>query len=314
MDQLDSNQKEVSEMLSKLNKITFIGGGNISTAIISSLVKVVPSRKITVVDRNISKLQNLEEKFNINYDMDYHSAISDADSILLCVKPQDMKKLGDSIHSKLEKQSPLIISVAAGIQLQSLAHWFGGHLPIVRSMPNTPSAVGEGMTLLYSNELVSKQQKLMSEQFMRAVGKTVWLDQEEDMNAGVATSGSGPGYVFMFMDKMIESAKALGLPDHTARTLVLQTFLGASKLAMESEDTPGELQKKVTSKGGTTAAALNVFSNEKFGETFHRAMQAASKRSAELGSELGADNSSHLIKPQQIITSNAQTSSKTYGN
>ncbi|MGH8674353.1 MAG: pyrroline-5-carboxylate reductase, partial [Burkholderiales bacterium] len=210
-----------------------------------------------------------------------------ADTLLLAVKPQDLRAaltpLGAITRGKL------VISIAAGVRLADISRWLGGHERLVRSMPNTPALVGAGIAALYAPPAVSQADRACAEGILGAVGETVWVEAEGLLDPVTALSGSGPAYVFWFIEELARSGVALGLGDETARRLALQTVLGAAQLAARSAEPVSALRERVTSRGGTTEAALRVFDEERLAERLRRALDAASRRSAELGEELGRD-------------------------
>jgi pyrroline-5-carboxylate reductase len=201
------------------------------------------------------------------------------------VKPQDAKTALASIT--LGQQ--LVISIAAGLTLQTLSRWLGGHRKLVRCMPNTPALIGAGIAALYAPPEVSAEEKKQAETILGAVGEAVWVPEERLLDPVTAVSASGPAYVFWFIEQLAASAEKLGLQKDTAMKLALHTVLGAAKLAVSSGEPPATLRKNVTSKGGTTEAALKVFDEEKLAERFRRAIEAASRRATELGEELGKE-------------------------
>jgi pyrroline-5-carboxylate reductase len=181
----------------------------------------------------------------------------------------------------------LIISIAAGVREASLDRWLGGNASIVRCMPNTPALVKTGATALHANNRVSPEQKSMAEAILRAVGVAVWVEQEELLDAVTALSGSGPAYFFLFMEAMEDAATELGLDKATARLLTQQTALGAARIAIESDDGPAELRRRVTSPGGTTEKAIEIFEGGSLRRLVLEAMKAANARAAELSKQLG---------------------------
>jgi pyrroline-5-carboxylate reductase len=183
----------------------------------------------------------------------------------------------------------LIISISAGIRSQSIAHWLNAHaISIVRTMPNTPSLIGTGATGLYANGVTNELQKNIAEQLMRSVGIALWVEEEAQLDAVTAISGSGPAYFFLFMQALQASGEALGLDEKTARLLTLQTALGAAKMAFETADSLEELRRKVTSPNGTTERAIATFKTEGLEALVAKATHAACARADEMGKELGA--------------------------
>jgi pyrroline-5-carboxylate reductase len=203
------------------------------------------------------------------------------------VKPQDMKGALASLAGAA--RGKLVISIAAGVRLDALSRWLDGHRKLVRCMPNTPALVGAGITALHALPEVSAQERKRAETILGAVGEIVWVDDERLLDPVTAVSGSGPAYVLWFIEQLAASGEKLGLAREVSLKLALHTVLGAAKLAAASDKSPLELRQQVTSKGGTTEAALKVFDREKLAERFARALEAASRRGAELGDELGKD-------------------------
>ncbi len=264
-------------------QICFIGGGNMATSLIAGLIaNDVSSDLITVVDHNTDKLMHLKTQYGVDTTTDLDQGVEHADVIVLAVKPQSMQQLAASISTTVRHTQPLLISIAAGIQVEQLTQWFGQKAAIVRSMPNTPAMFQCGAAGLYANDNVSQQQKEIAEHILRASSVVVWVDQEKLIDTIAATSGSGPAYVFEMMRHMMETAQQEGLTSQQAKLLVLQTFLGSAKMAIESSDDVETLRKNVTSKGGATAAALDVFEKQGFGDMVQHAMQANIARSESL--------------------------------
>ena len=271
--------------------ITFIGGGNMAQAIIGGLLrakKAAPaSLRVVEIDPDAHKRFSREFPDVRCYEK-AHGAIGDGDIVLLAVKPQQMEAAVKSLG--IETNAHLIISIAAGITLTALGRWLSGQTRSIRAMPNTPALIGEGITALYRiPHHVSDTDMKNAETIMSAIGKTVRVRDEDEMNAVTAISGSGPAYVFLFMEAIEQAAAELRLPKDIARELVLQTFIGATKLAAESPDPLAILRERVTSKGGTTEAALNRMTADRVREAIIRAVKAAHERSRELGDELGKD-------------------------
>ncbi len=267
--------------------ITFIGAGNMSSSLIAGLIQDNADLNIQVSDPNNDQIQAIQDNWpSISTFNDNALAIENADIIVLAVKPQIMEIVCQDLAPAIQGKPPLIISIAAGISETKLNLWLGGtdsaRLPIVRCMPNTPALVQSGMTGLYANAQVSENQHSLAESILRAVGITLWFDDEEKLNAVTAISGSGPAYFFLVMEAMQGAAQKLGLDEKDARLLVLQTAFGSAKLALESEDDASTLRKKVTSKGGTTEAAINTLITGGLTTLFEEALIAARDRSIEL--------------------------------
>lgn len=274
----------------KNSRITFIGCGNMGRSLIGGLIaNGLSVSSITGTDVNAEQRQTTAAKFNIEVLEDNQQAIKDADIIVLAVKPQSMQDTLQPIKETLSQGKPLLISIAAGIQLSHLGKWAGEDLAIVRTMPNTPALIQSGATALCANQFTSDTQRDLAEAVMRSVGLALWLDDETLMDAVTALSGSGPAYYFLIMEVMENAATQLGLSQEHARLLTLQTAFGAAKMALESNHDTETLRKQVTSPGGTTEQALNVLMNGGIEDLFIDALKAAQKRSAELAATLGEE-------------------------
>ena len=268
-------------------KISFIGGGNMAQALISGLVScgIKPSL-ITVADPSGDIREQLAAKGLNTVDpmADAKSAVIGADIVVLAVKPQIMKVVVGAFADALDNQ--LVISVAAGLSTDLLFSMLGGYSNIVRAMPNTPSMIQMGATGLYGTDNISAEQKELATAVMEASGLVMWVDDEEHMHAVTAVSGSAPAYMFYFIESMVDGAVALGLDKEQASVLAMQTMLGAAKMAMNSEDTPAELRRKVTSPNGTTQAAVESMQANEIGRQIGEAMQACYDRSQALSEEM----------------------------
>ena len=207
--------------------------------------------------------------------------------IVLAVKPQQAREVARSLGPLLRSQ--LVVTIAAGIRVKDLARWLGGYERIVRVMPNTPALALAGISGLYAHPAVGARDRAAAQKILGVVGATLWLEREEDLDAVTAVSGSGPAYVFYFIEALERAARELGLAADTARRLALETFAGAVKLAAQSGESPESLRGRVTSKGGTTERALLSLEADRVVETIARAVRAAAVRSRELGDELGKD-------------------------
>ncbi|MCU7829879.1 MAG: pyrroline-5-carboxylate reductase [Candidatus Thiodiazotropha sp. (ex Myrtea sp. 'scaly one' KF741663)] len=270
------------------SKLTFVGGGNMATSLIAGLIADgYDSQLITVSDLDSEKLALMAARFGIHTEPDNAKAIEDAGIIVLAVKPQVLESVARGLAETLQKTQPLVISIAAGVQETILRDWLGGDVTLVRSMPNTPAMIQSGATGLHAGPGVTDEQRDMAENILRAVGLTRWVDDETQMDAVTAVSGSGPAYFFLIMEAMEAAAIEMGLDNETARLLVLQTALGASRMAMESSDSPATLREKVTSPGGTTERALDILEEGKLRELFAKALRGAQTRSQELSNMLG---------------------------
>jgi pyrroline-5-carboxylate reductase len=269
-------------------KIGFIGGGNMATALIGGLAgKLTAGVNIHVVDLNVGALQSLAEKFGVTTAQQIDATVAQCDVIVLAVKPQQMRDVVTQLQPHVGKQ--LVLSIAAGIRAADLSRWLGGHRVIVRSMPNTPALIGQGITGMAAMDGVSQAQRDAADAIMRTVGATVWLDDETLIDPVTAVSGSGPAYVFYFIEAMQQAAIELGLSAEQGIELAKATFVGASQLAAQSAEPVSVLRDRVTSKGGTTYAALTSMEASGVKDAIVRAVKAASARGKELGDEFGRD-------------------------
>ena len=269
-------------------QIGFIGGGNMASSLIGGLVSNgYPADKITVSDLDADKLAYLSDAFGVNNTQDSNQLVLQADILVLAVKPQHMQSVADIIKISVQKKKPVVVSIAAGIRINALQRWLGGKLPVVRCMPNTPALVKAAATGLFANEEVKEDQKDQVESLLRAVGVTVWLAEEGDLDAVTALSGSGPAYFFMVMEALEAAAIEAGLDQKTAQLLTQETALGAAKMALESSESAAVLRQRVTSPGGTTERAIGVMEERGLQGVFREAVLAAKERSVELSDELG---------------------------
>lgn len=268
--------------------IVFIGGGNMASALIGGLLKKGwRAEDISVVEIDARARDRLTRDFGVQTYAAVDTAIARADCIVLAVKPQQLQEVGRTLAPLVGKA--LVLSIAAGIRATDLTRWLGGHERIVRAMPNTPALVLAGITGLYAARSVDANDRNRAEQVMNAAGDTLWVDREEQLDAITAVSGSGPAYVFYFIEALQQAATDLGFDAATARRLALQTFSGAVTLARESADDPAVLRARVTSKGGTTERALQELERSAVATAIVRAVRGAAERSRELGDELGRD-------------------------
>ncbi len=278
--------KRLTRMTS--SKLTFIGGGNMASSLIGGLIADgYDSRQITVSDPDSDKLAQLAARFDVHTETDNNKAIDQAKVVVLAVKPQALEAVARDIADSVARARPLVISIAAGIRESALRNWLGSEAALVRTMPNTPAMIQSGATGLHAGPGVSNEQRDMAESILRAVGLTRWVDDESQMDAVTALSGSGPAYYFLVMEAMEAAACEMGLDPETARLLTLQTALGAARMAIESSDSPATLRQKVTSPGGTTEQALKILEQGKLRELFAEALKGAQTRSRELSEMLG---------------------------
>jgi pyrroline-5-carboxylate reductase len=268
--------------------IAFIGGGNMAAALISGLAgKLTDGGGIHVVDPNPEALARLQSAYGVTTAAAIDASVVIADVLVLAVKPQQLRDVAETLAPLLARGAPLIVSIAAGIRAVDLSRWLGGYGAIVRCMPNTPALVKQGITGMFAMPGVTEAQRDEADAVMAAVGKTVWLADEALIDPVTAVSGSGPAYVFYFIEAMQQAAEELGLTEEQGRELAIATFSGAAQLAAESNETVAVLRERVTSKGGTTYAALTSMQAAGVKEAIVAAVKAAAARGRELGDELG---------------------------
>lgn len=270
-----------------IGKICFIGGGNMARALIGGLKNNgYLMSDINVIEPDAEKRAALSADFGVSVTEQLPS-VAMADIVVLAVKPQQLRDLSIFLGSLLQKQ--LLISIAAGIRAKDIARWLGGYQSIIRVMPNTPAQIQAGISALYALPEVTQAQHIQAETILKAVGEILWLDEESKMDAVTAISGSGPAYVFYFIEAMQQAALELGLNEEQAKALSLQTFMGASKLAEQSHESPATLRSQVTSKGGTTEQAILTMEAAAVKSAIIKAAKAAAERSQALGDQLGKD-------------------------
>lgn len=268
--------------------ITFIGAGNMGHSLIGGLIATGCNPKnIWATDANAEKLVELQKQFGINATQDNLQAASQANVIILAVKPQILKKVATGLAETIKQKQPLVITIAAGIPEPSLRAWLNDQVAIVRCMPNMPALVRCGATGLYANKQVTTAQKKLAESILNAVGITVWLADEHLLDVVTAISGSGPAYFFQLMEILEKTATEMGLPAEAAHQLTVQTALGSARMALESVESPTVLRERVTSPGGTTEHALKVLNAKKIHLIFADALRAAKQRATELAHEFG---------------------------
>ncbi|ENW06680.1 pyrroline-5-carboxylate reductase [Acinetobacter beijerinckii] len=272
-------------MATTLNQnICFIGGGNMAQALIGGLLsRGLPTTRITVSDP-VEQIRHILEEKGIETTTDNVDAIKNADVVVLAVKPQVLATVLQPLNGLLSDK--LVISIIAGAEIQTISDLIGGSQRIVRVMPNTPALVQTGAHGIYASEAVDTKDRELTSQILAATGLTIWVDNEAQIDAVTAVSGSGPAYFFYLMESMIRAGKNLGLDEKVATALTLQTALGAAQMAITSSNSPSELRKNVTSPNGTTQAALEVFDRAQVSQNIQAALAAAQKRSQELAQEL----------------------------
>ena len=266
--------------------IAFIGGGNMASAIIGGLIRQGhPASQIEVVEPWAEARDALLKNHGLQAQPEAGPALQRARIVVWAVKPQTFKDA--AAQTRAHTEDALHLSVAAGIRSDSIAQWLGSER-VVRTMPNTPALVGKGMSALYARPGVSPAERESVQAIMATTGEYLWVDSEKQLDAVTALSGSGPAYVFYFLEAMARAGTAMGLSAEQAHQLAVGTFVGASELARRSDESPAVLRQRVTSKGGTTYAALQSMEKDGVGEAFERAMKAAEQRAHELGNEFGA--------------------------
>lgn len=272
-----------------MTQIAFIGGGNMASSIIGGLLKQggISPEAICVADPNLDQRQLLETKFNVKTHKQGVDAIANAAVVILAVKPQVMKAVLEPLKDLLSQQQPLLISIAAGINLDSLKRWSDCRA-IVRCMPNTPALLGSGATGLTASSETSTEQRNQADALLQAVGTTTWVADEQQIDAVTAVSGSGPAYFFLLMEAMISAGQQLGLSAEAAKQLTLQTALGASQMALDSDIEISELRRNVTSPGGTTEQAVLTFQQEGLSDIVMDALEAARNQAQKLSQQFGS--------------------------
>ncbi|MBI3524498.1 MAG: pyrroline-5-carboxylate reductase [Betaproteobacteria bacterium] len=273
-------------------KITFIGGGNMTTALIGGLRKQgYSAAAMQVVEPLEENREKLTGVFGVRCCAAVDAASLNCEMLVLAIKPQQARAalapLTNQFKGLLQEQ--LVVSVIAGLRLTDISRWLGGYRKLVRSMPNMPALIGAGISGLYANPEVDHEGRDTAEKILKAVGHTLWITDEAQMDAVTAISGSGPAYVFYFIEALQQSAQVLGFDEATARKLAIETFVGAARMAEQSQESFSELRHRVTSKGGTTEAALNSFESDGVAAAIMRGAHAAAARGRALGDEMGRD-------------------------
>ena len=266
--------------------VTFVGGGNMAQAIIGGLLQQGrAASSLRVVEISADARNAVQRRFGVTAYADLPQGCAGSDIIILAVKPQQLREVALALKVLLSSQ--IVISVAAGIRTRDLSRWLGGYSRVVRVMPNTPALVGAGISGLYAMPAVTQAEKLQAETILAAVGSILWLESEAQMDAITAISGSGPAYVFYFIEALQRAAQELGFDTQQAKRLSLDTFAGAVKLAKHGTEDAQTLRQRVTSKGGTTERAISSMEEAQLQRHIISAIRAAQERSRELGDELG---------------------------
>lgn len=272
------------------SRIGFIGSGNMAQAMIGGLVTTgMPTELILASDPNASQRELITHRYEVQALADNAELARSVDVLVLAVKPQVMATVARGLRKAVQERSPLVVSIAAGIEINSLQSWLGDKLAIVRAMPNSPCLIRQGITALHANSATSNAQRSLAQKILEAVGAVIWVQQESLMDAVTAVSGSGPAYFFLFMEAIEHSARVLGLPMEVAWALALHTGAGATRMALESGQDLAQLRKNVTSPGGTTAAALEIFEKAGLREIVDKALTGARDRGREIAREFGQE-------------------------
>jgi pyrroline-5-carboxylate reductase len=268
--------------------IAIIGGGNMARSLVGGLAGHVASAGlITVAEPIEEQRRELESNWRVRTTKDNPTAARGASIVVFAVKPQHMRAVTTEVGAAMRESGAVALSIAAGIRVGDLERWLGSGVPIVRCMPNRPALIRRGISALYAQPSVGKAARAAAEAILSAVGATLWVEDESMLDAVTAVSGSGPAYFFLLMELLESAGCELGLPAETARRLSLETAYGAACMAHAQVDDPARLREQVTSKGGTTAAALAVFEEAGLAGIVRRAVTAAAQRSAELAAQYG---------------------------
>lgn len=268
--------------------IGFIGAGNMARSLAGGLLhNGWLADRLQLSDPDARQRAGAKQALGVETFADNREVAERAEVLVLAVKPQALKEVAEGLATTVQKKRPLVISIAAGIRVHDIERWLGGKLPIVRVMPNTAALIGSGASGLYANARVTATQRDLAESILRAVGITVWVQDETLIDTVTAISGSGPAYFFMVMEVLEKAAIAHGLEPKTARLLTLETAYGAAKMALEGGEEPALLRKRVTSPGGTTEKALQALEAGRLDQIFDQAVLAAIHRARELADMLG---------------------------
>lgn len=268
--------------------LTFVGGGNMATALIGGLVATgAETRGFRIVEPFAAQQDRLKKRFpglGI-FGEPTAGAVAGADLVVFAVKPQQMREAAEALALHIDTV-PAVISIAAGTRIRDLSRWLGGYMRIVRAMPNTPALVGAGITGMFAARDVEADSSALATRVLEAVGAVIEVDREEMLDAVTGISGSGPAYAFYFLEGLEDAARELGFSAADARKLAYATFAGAIKLAQASDDAPSTLRAQVTSKGGTTERGIGVLDAHAVKAKFVEAVKAAAARATELGNEM----------------------------
>lgn len=265
--------------------IGFIGAGNMATSLIGGMIESGFTHDSIKAAEPDAEQRKKAAQLGIEILSDNDSVAQWADILIFAVKPQLLQQVVEKITTVLKTRQPLLVSIAAGIRVDTISRWADANIGIVRVMPNTPALVMQGMSALYANSRASEDHKMLVQSVFKTVGDTLWLDSENDMDAVTAVSGSGPAYFFLLMEAMINAARQQGIDETTARQLVVKTALGASTMASNTLNSPAELRAQVTSPGGTTEQGIKVFQQGGLEKLTADAIDAATQRSIQLSKQ-----------------------------
>ena len=270
------------------HRIAFVGGGNMATSLIGGLLaRGTAPAAIVVADPDANQRQRLQHAFGVATVATATAAVEGTGTVVLAVKPQQMAEVSRSIAAQVQAARALVVSIAAGIRLRDIERWLGKGVPLIRTMPNRPALIGAGITALFAAPDVGAASRQTAEAIMAACGPTVWVPAEDQIDVVTAVSGSGPAYFFLLVECLEAAGIELGLDPATARKLAIETARGAGRMAAESPESPAELRAQVTSKGGTTAAALEVLEAAGVRGIFAAAVVAGARRATALADEFG---------------------------
>ena len=272
-----------------MTELAFIGSGNMTACLVAGLSSHDPWCAVVLSDHNPKKLAQLSEKYGVATADTSQSAVVQASVVVLAVKPQSMKAACLELREQLQISKPLVITVAAGVAIEEVSRWLGGGLSIIRAMPNIPAQVQQGMTGLFAGSQVTESEQAIATRLFSSVGEVLWVQQEHDLHAVTAVSGSGPAYFFLFMEAMYKAAVSMGLDSAAASQLVAQTALGAATMVKAGRESPEQLRQRVTSPHGTTEQAIRSFEQDGLRTTVQQAMIACAKRSEAIAQELASE-------------------------
>ena len=269
-------------------KAAFVGGGNMGGALVRGLIaRGLPAQNIAVGEAVQARRITLADELGVHVTADNREAVHDADVVVLAVKPQDMAGTTQALAAELARNKPLVLSIAAGIRIVDIASWCGPGIAVVRAMPNRPALNSAGATAMHAPPGLNAGHRALAEQILGAVGTTVWVAEEDSLDVVTALSGSGPAYFVLLAELMIDAAVKLGLERGSARELAIQTLFGSGRMARDSDGDLARLRAEVTSKGGTTEAALRSFDGANLRGIVAAALEAATERGREMAKAFG---------------------------